>query len=155
MATGHLIRLDMRMYLKFYECDEIVNDYPYLKKIRLYHNTRLKSSLGVAYLGNYSIALSTRILAETFHNIRETLIHELCHIVAYKSFNAGGHDKIFKNLHRKYLKLDGNPTFHIGRLTTEWVKVNGKWIVQKKDDDKWLRAEQRINEMLKKMSIAA
>ena len=152
MANGHRIRIDMRLYLKFYKCDKIVNDYPYLKKIKLYHNTRFRKTLGMAYLNSYAIDLSTRVIEESFDNVRETLIHELCHIIAAKSFNAGGHDRIFKDLHRKYLNLEGNPTFHCGILTTQWVKEDGRWVVRPCDHGKWIRASNRIDDLIKKKS---
>lgn len=154
MCKKHFIKLDMRKFLKNYACDEIVSDYPYLKKIKLYHNPRIRSAFGVAHLNRYSISLSSQTLAETYDNIRETLIHELCHIVAFKSFNDAGHGKMFKSLHRKYLGLEGNPTFHNGILTTDWVKVNGKWIVQRNDNEKWIKANQRLDDMMKKLAIA-
>lgn len=57
-------------------------------------NSRLTSTAGRAWCPEGKIDLSCYLMTrnyETFHT--DTIPHELCHIIAYRLFKSGGHDK--------------------------------------------------------------
>ena len=150
----HQQLLDMQSFIEKYNCQAIVNDYPFLKKTKLFHNTRYRRVLGSAWFKKNMIELSTQILYEIDKNIRETLIHEMCHLVAYRKAKDVGHGLVFKQLMAKYCYPVKN-RFHQGILTTEIKKVDGKIIIEYKENRKWIEANIRIDAMLEKLARVA
>ena len=85
---------------------------------RVRMNARLKTTAGRAFLEDWIVELSPELMSEhTEQFCRDTIPHELAHLVAFKVYGDCGHGKGWKSIVREF----NIPTTRLHNM------VNSKW----------------------------
>lgn len=127
--------LNLQEYCKKHGCLHLIEGKQWARGLKLVLNTRLRRALGRACYGRKTIELSGRILMESDEHIRETLVHELCHFIAFHEHKELGHGPAFQMLMRKHYNPNHKGRFHTQELTTEYryvAELGKRAIVKKK-----------------------
>jgi predicted SprT family Zn-dependent metalloprotease len=81
----------------------------YLNGCRVFLSNRMVSSAGRARPTKHSIGLNARLLTRYPDEILTIVVHELCHLLAYKIYGDRGHGKPWKEL---MVKLGCEPRYY-------------------------------------------
>lgn len=130
------MREDTKAMLIKYNCLHMADGKAWAADLVIKTNNRLRRTLGRACYGRKTIELSGRVQMESFDHVRETLVHELCHFIAWFEHKERGHGETFKRLMRTHWNVAHKGRFHSQPLTTEYryVAEYGKRILVKKVD---------------------
>ena len=109
-----IVRAPLRMEPKFYEMIRLAvaetqerlikadiatpEIRAYLNGCRVFLSGRMVSSVGVARPLKHCIALNARLLAMYPNEILTIVVHEVCHLVAFRLYGERGHGKPWKKL---------------------------------------------------------
>jgi len=77
----------------------ILAKYPeFNDKFRIEYSNRLRTSGGVAYKNAFKIKLNTRLLSENLCDVKQTIVHEIAHLVEFHLGLRGGHGKDWQRI---------------------------------------------------------
>ena len=80
---------------------EVCDKFNYLNDIVWKYNHRLKSNAGKAFCSQKKIELNPIYFIKASKEEQiETVVHEVCHLIAYHVYGARGHGKVWKDCMR-------------------------------------------------------
>lgn len=77
--------------------------YNKVKSFTTFRTTRYKYTLGAAYFQTNEIGLNSHLfLVDNRDQLRDTFIHELCHLMSYTFFGDHAHGDVWKKMCKRY-----------------------------------------------------